>query len=113
MKEEIKEILKEWKQFLSWCYKNNDKTVELHRDNVKLIIDYITNLQAKVKLLTTGLEATDKAYKDYKLRNEKAIEYIKPKFIEQGGLTSYEVNDLLNDLLNKLQGEDTKESEVN
>jgi len=40
------------------------------------ILDLITNLQEKVKLLTTGLKATDKAYKDYKSRCEKAAQYI-------------------------------------
>jgi len=43
---------------------------------------------------------------NYKSRIDKAIEYINPKFIAQGGLTSYEVNDLLNELLNILQGSD-------
>ena len=51
MNEEIKEIFKEWKQFLSWCYENNDKTVEIHRDKVKYIIDYITNLQQEIEKL--------------------------------------------------------------
>ena len=45
MNNEIKEILDEWKKFLSWCYENNDKTVEIHRDKLEYIIDYITNLQ--------------------------------------------------------------------
>ena len=40
------------------------------------VLGYITNLQQKVKLLTTGLEATDKAYKDYKSRCKRAIEII-------------------------------------
>lgn len=49
MNEEIKEILDEWKKFLSWCYENNDKTIEIHRDKAEKIIDYITNLQQKIE----------------------------------------------------------------
>lgn len=37
--------------------------------------------------------------KQLKENIDKAIEYIKPKFVEQGGFTSYEWNDLINDLL--------------
>ena len=37
-------------------------------------------------------------------KNKKAIKYIKSKYIAQGGLTSYEVNDLLNELENILTG---------
>ena len=44
---DIKELFEEWKQFLSWCYENNDKTVEIHRDKLKWTMNYITNLQEK------------------------------------------------------------------
>lgn len=35
---------------------------------------------------------------------DKATEYIKKKFVSQGGFTSYEWNDLLNELLLILKG---------
>jgi len=44
---DMQELFKEWKQFLSWCYENNDKTVEIHRDKLKYTMDYITNLEKK------------------------------------------------------------------
>ena len=82
MKDEIKEIIKEWKQFLSWCYENNDKTIEIHRDNAEKIIDYITNLQEENKEQKKQLESLIvqlELYKDNKeyLNNkiDKAIEY--------------------------------------
>ena len=42
---ELNEIFNEWKQFLLWCYENNDKTIEIHRDKAKYVMDYINKLQ--------------------------------------------------------------------
>ncbi len=81
MKDEIKEM----------CHKCKKYPAEYNQTYCEFCLgisnkdDYITNLQDRI---------------------DKAIEYMKPKFIEQGGLTSYEVNDLLNDLLSILQGSD-------
>lgn len=90
MKDEIKEILDRLKdsvdnpidtevdQFTEEAYDiPNYFCLDPTTNDCKVLLDYITNLQEKVKLLTTGLEATDKAYKDYKSRNEKAIEFVK------------------------------------
>ena len=49
MNNEIKEIFKQWKQFLSWCYENNDKTTEIHRDNLERVIAYTRQLENIIK----------------------------------------------------------------
>ena len=113
MNNEIKEILKvleikskRYNHHLKYgvSYENIDEDYQAH-----LLLDYITNLQEKVKLLTTGLEATDKAYKDYKSRNEKAVEYIKQAggYIENINRFKVDVYEpLCLALLNILQGDD-------
>ena len=90
MKDEIKEIFNieelfdEWKRFLSWCYENNDKTVEIHRDKLKWTMDYITNLQEENDFIKKDRNKLLKDYahltillEDYKSRIEKIVEYIK------------------------------------
>ena len=89
----MNELFEEWKQFLSWCYENNDKTVEIHRDKLKWVMDYITNLQGRI---------------------DKAISLLKEAgcYDEETKEFCDDVWEELPDLLNILQGEDTKESEV-
>lgn len=40
MNKEVNGIFEQWKQFLSWCYENNDKTTEIHRDNLERVMAY-------------------------------------------------------------------------
>ena len=49
MSEEINKIFEEWKQFLSWCYENNDKTTEIHRDNLERVMEYTRHLENIIK----------------------------------------------------------------
>lgn len=49
MSEEINKIFEQWKQFLSWCYENNDKTTEIHRDNLEKVMAYTRQLENKKK----------------------------------------------------------------
>lgn len=56
---ELKEIFNEWEQFLSWCYENNDKTIEIHRDKAKYVMNYIRNLQSNWNSLREWLEENE------------------------------------------------------
>ena len=56
---EIDEIFNEWKTFLSWCYENNDKTVEIHRDKIEYVMNYITNLQKENQSLKEKLNCKE------------------------------------------------------
>ena len=49
MNEEINKIFEQWKQFLSWCYENNDKTTEIHRDNLERVMAYTRQLENIIK----------------------------------------------------------------
>ena len=49
MSEEINEIFEQWKQFLSWCYENNDKTTEIHRDSLERVMAYTRQLENIIK----------------------------------------------------------------
>ena len=78
MKDEIKEILDKWKKVCN----NELEFVELTIEQMRLLLDYITNLQE---------------------RNEKAIEYIKgwQSFPHTNGSTHNELRNLLNILGDK------------
>jgi len=80
------------------------------------LLDLITNLQEENERLHIQLE--DRAYeqikflyKDYKSRIDKAIE--KLKYYKAKPYSEYDSDDVIVDLDWILQGEDTKESEVN
>ena len=49
MSEEINKIFEQWKQFLSWCYENNDKTTEIHRDDLERVMAYTRQLENIIK----------------------------------------------------------------
>lgn len=49
MSEEINKIFKQWKQFLSWCYENNDKTTEIHRDDLEKVMEYTEKLENQLQ----------------------------------------------------------------
>lgn len=90
LKEEIKEILEE----LENMYEISE--LEEQVNNINKIRDYIINLQQENKKLKDNWN--------------KLKEIIKKRFIAQGAFTSYEWNDLLNELLDKmkeLQGSDS------
>ena len=63
MNEEINKIFEQWKQFLSWCYENNDKTTEIHRDSLERVMAYTRQLENIIKevseILKEGLEQFD------------------------------------------------------
>ena len=82
MNKEVNEIFDEWKRFLSWCYETNDKTVEIHRDKLKYVMDYTTNLQQENKQLQNKISEYQfmiAKFKDLKsmvgILNEKALEH--------------------------------------
>ena len=96
MTNEIKEILDEWKKFLSWCYENNEKTIEIHRDNVKKILDYITNLQEENERLTNARYSLDRV--ELEKRIDKANQLIEKHKRKDGflNLNEWQTRDLLN-----------------
>lgn len=89
MKDEIKEIITEM-QLRNGRYiicKNEDISFSDEDYKAHLLLDYITNLQEeneysnycekKLREKITNLEYKITTLEDYKIRNEKAIEYIK------------------------------------
>ena len=56
MSEEINKIFEQWKQFLSWCYENNDKTTEIHRDNLERVMAYTRQLENIIKELNDTIK---------------------------------------------------------
>ena len=56
MNREIDEIFKQWKQFLSWCYETNDKTTEIHRDNLEIVMAYSRQLESIIKEVREYIE---------------------------------------------------------
>ena len=130
MNEDIKEILdylkkevdkfEDSKTYLMEIYNYREKDIEniqQHKKYVyfKKLLNYITNLQNENEELKNQLDfieeqnkyidKLEKMIKDYKSRNEKAIEYIKIE-LSQGG--PRETSDLVDgyDLLNILKGGD-------
>ena len=59
MSEEIKEIFEQWKQFLSWCYENNDKTTEIHRDDLEKVMAYTRQLENIIKEVRDFVESME------------------------------------------------------
>lgn len=55
------------------------------------------------KVVDKSYEQLQQENKQFKDNWDKLKEIIKKKFVAQGGLASYEWNDLLNELLNKMQ----------
>ena len=60
MSEEINKIFEQWKQFLSWCYENNDKTTEIHRDNLEKVMEYTEKLQNQLQQKENIINEFDK-----------------------------------------------------
>ena len=56
MNREIDEIFKQWKEFLSWCYETNDKTTEIHRDNLERVMAYTRQLESIIKEVREEME---------------------------------------------------------
>lgn len=105
MKDKTKEIIDYLGNDKNYNCDNNDGSyyLELPYREAHELKDYITNLQEKVKLLTTGLEATDKAYKNYKSRNKKAIEYGKELRLFDNESLEFEIG---TNFISILQGDD-------
>ena len=61
------------------------------------------SLKQENQQLKIQISAREEEYKKLEDNWNKLKEIIKKKFIAQGGFTSYEWNDLLNDLLDKMQ----------
>ena len=115
MKDEIKEILNGFKEILDnptttdECYDGRiieiDRSYDLDLDEIKVLLDYITNLQEENERLEISLLAQEELsmneyYKanNYKSRIDKAIEYIKEwqSFPHTNGSTHNELKNLLN-----------------
>ena len=75
MNDEINKIFEQWKQFLSWCYENNDKTTEIHRDNLERVMAYtrqleniIKEVREEIRILESNCDISDyQAQKLFKL----------------------------------------------
>ena len=85
MNDEIKEILDYWRFYIN--EPNNYKLLTVHFDELKKILDYITNLQQENERLNHQLEVQEELTERnrlrkhcYKSRIEKAIEYIKEQY---------------------------------
>lgn len=107
MTEEIKEILDDVKRHLDYVETTKQSSI---RDNeMKAMYNYITNLQKEKENLKQQLDFIDeqnkyidkieKMIKDYKSRNEKAIEYCE---------NNKEYTPRLIDVINILKGSDEK-----
>ena len=65
MKREIDEIFKQWKQILSLCYENNDKTTEIHRDNLERVMAYTRQLENIIKEVREYIEKNTEEKKSW------------------------------------------------
>ena len=85
MNKKIKEILEYWKFYIN--EPSNYKLLNVHFDEIKKILDCITNLQQRIEYLERsndrredtiiGLRFEVAEQEDYKSRCKKAIEFIK------------------------------------
>lgn len=82
MKDEIKEILDYWNLYIN--EPNNYKLLNVHFDEIKKVLDYITNLQeeneSNINRIHELEQEIDSEYiqkENYKSRCENANEYIK------------------------------------
>lgn len=66
MNKEIDEIFKQWKEFLSWCYETNDKTTEIHRDNLERVMAYTRQLENIIKEVREYIKQTGQYLEDIK-----------------------------------------------
>ena len=84
MNKEINKIFEQWRQFLSWCYENNDKTTEIHRDNLERVMAYTRQLENIIKEVREyikdnaywGEETEDGDFVSGKLLHDDDITYI-------------------------------------
>ena len=65
MNEDINKIFEQWKQFLSWCYENNDKTTEIHRDDLKRVMAYTRQLENIIKEVRENINKKLNINSDY------------------------------------------------
>ena len=76
MSEEINKIFEQWKQFLSWCYENNDKTTEIHRDNLEKVMAYTRQLENIIKEVREYIEKMEKLHFDYSYEKQELLEIL-------------------------------------
>lgn len=109
MNDEIKELIKECNELLNDDFFTLDN-IDITRHELTLLLDYITNLQQKIKHYEETQTFGDYVKEvnllvDYKTRCEKAIEFINQNEIQityhELGLQWMNVKD---DLLNILNG---------
>lgn len=112
LKDYISDLQQINKNLTSSLNKKVEEGIELQIENDRLKKELNKHIKEGIEKdqvierLNKGLEYAKRVEKDYKTKFDKAIKCIKSKFVEQGGFTSYEWNDLLRDLLNILQGSD-------
>ena len=113
MSEDIKEILDGFKEILDnptttdECYDGRiieiDRSYDLDLDEIKLLLDYITNLQEELNKLTAeSTEWENKFYIEAK-KNDKAIARINEGIFSDEGVRCVEDSE---ELLNILEGSD-------
>lgn len=74
MNKEINEIFEQWKQFLFWCYENNDKTTEIHRDDLERVMTYTRQLENIIKEVREYIEEhLEREYFDYDILEANTI----------------------------------------
>ena len=87
-----------------FCEDLKQLDLEKYKKHTKKLYYKSKKMQDENKQLKEKCEFEIKCNIEFADRIDKAIEYIKQQFVEQGGFTSYEWNDLLNDLLEILKG---------
>ena len=80
----------------------NEERYKQIKDSIELQSLVKKQMGVEDELLQEEIELL-KAYGKLKDNWKNLKQIIKKKFVAQGGFTSYEWNDLLNDLLNKMQ----------
>lgn len=82
---------------------HDDYTSEITYKDQKILYKYIKELQQENQQLRIEISAREEEYRKLEDNRKKLKKIIKKKFVAQGGFTSYEWNDLLNELLDKMQ----------
>ena len=103
MKDDIKKTMKNIQLILDITVKD---MVLLNKEDIKQLLNCITNLQEKYERMKENAEILSNGYNDLEKRNEKAIEYIEENCIDDEfyiNLTNKEKNIIK--ALNILKGE--------
>ena len=76
MDKEVNKIFEQWEQFLSWCYENNDKTTEIHRDNLEKIMAYTRQVENIIKEVREYLDIDESIRKTCKRYDVNGIDIL-------------------------------------